>query len=86
MNFNYLLLIKEKFIKGSLDLKVEDYYINYYVQQAKSKIDIDYQQNNFLISIKTNLDVDITENTSKQRLINNKLFLKKLECYNLDIQ
>ena len=76
-----LLIIKENFIKGPIDLTVKDFNVNYYVQQVNSKIEVDYQQDKFIFNLKTELDVDITENTSGQKLIDNKKALKQMEKY-----
>ena len=76
-----LLLLKENFIKGPIDLRIEDYHVNYYVQQVSSKIDIDYDQENFIFNIRSHLEVDVTENTSGKKLISNKEALHKMERY-----
>ncbi|MFO7819105.1 MAG: Ger(x)C family spore germination protein [Halanaerobacter sp.] len=74
-----LLLLRENFIKGPIDLRVEDYHVNYYVQQVSSEINIDYEQENFIFNIRSHLEVDITENTSGKNLISNKSDLHKME-------
>lgn len=76
-----LLLIQENFIKGPIDLRIQDYHVNYYVQQVKSKLKVDYRKDNFVINIASKLDVDVTENTSAKRLISNKKALNKMERY-----
>lgn len=76
-----LLLLQEKFIKGPLDLKIEDYHVNYYVQQVRTKIKVNYSEDHFHFAINSKLEVDVTENTSEKRLINNKAALNKMEKY-----
>ena len=76
-----LLLLQEKFIKGPLDLKIEDYHVNYYVQQVRTKIEVNYSEDHFHFDIASKLEVDVTENTSEKRLINNKAALNKMERY-----
>ncbi|MGM0370507.1 MAG: Ger(x)C family spore germination protein [Bacillota bacterium] len=74
-----LLLLQEKFIKGPIDLKIEDYHVNYYVQAVKNKIKINYTDNQFEFKITSKLEVDVTENTSQQKIIDNKSALHKME-------
>ncbi|MBM7557548.1 Ger(x)C family spore germination protein [Halanaerobacter jeridensis] len=74
-----LLLLQEKFIKDPIDLKIEDYHVNYYVQQVRTKIDVDYTKEHFNFNIDSKLEVDVTENTSEKRLIGNKAALNKME-------
>ena len=76
-----LLLIQEKFVKGPIDLKIQDYHVNYYVQQVKTKINVNYSKDRFDFEINSKLEVDVTENTSEKRLIGNKAALNKMEKF-----
>lgn len=74
-----LLLLKEKYTKGSISLEVNNYMVSYYVQQIKAKINPIYKQDKFLFDIDLSLEVDISENTSHKRLVGNTAAVNNME-------
>ncbi len=74
-----LLLLKEKYTKGSISLEVNDYMVSYYVQQIRSNIKPLYKNNKFVFNIDLKLEVDISENTSHKRLVGNQQALNNME-------
>ncbi|MCK8828292.1 Ger(x)C family spore germination protein [Natroniella acetigena] len=74
-----LMLLQHMYSKGELSLEVEDYMVNYYVQEAATKLTPYYEDEQLNIKVDLELDVDLTEFTTYERIIDNPQLLEKVE-------
>ncbi|MCK8816709.1 Ger(x)C family spore germination protein [Natroniella sulfidigena] len=74
-----LTLVKEKGLKGEIEIKVEDEIVNYYIQNNRAKIEPSSKDGRLKFQIELTLDVDIDEDTNFRRLIDSPSTIERLE-------
>ncbi|WP_408955390.1 Ger(x)C family spore germination protein [Natroniella sp. ANB-PHB2] len=74
-----LVLLKEKNLKGEVEIKIEDEIVNYYIQNNRVKIEPDFKDGKLKFEIELTIDADVDEDTTFRRLIDSPLTIEELE-------